>query len=111
MRECLCILSEYLSMIFIYPRKKVTLLVITVCRCPNSKMLREDAAHNMYVFGVIETEVKTVEEALELFYKGQMRRKVSHTALNTESSRSHSVFTIRIVQAPLDPQGAEVLQV
>lgn len=76
----------------------------------NSKMLREDAGHNMYVFGVIETEVKTVEDALELFYKGQLRRRVSHTALNTESSRSHSVFTIRVAQAPLDPQGAEILQ-
>lgn len=74
-------------------------------------MLREDSFHNMYVFGVTETEVKTVEEALELFYKGQLRRRVSHTALNTESSRSHSVFTIRVTQAPLDPMGAEIIQV
>lgn len=74
-------------------------------------MLREDCAHNMYVFGVTENEVKTVEEALELFYKGQRRRKVANTALNTESSRSHGVFTIRVVQAPLDQQGAEILQV
>ncbi|GFU29884.1 kinesin-like protein KIF23 [Nephila pilipes] len=76
----------------------------------NSKMLREDSAHNMYVFGVVENEVKSVEEALTLFCKGQQKRKVSNTALNTESSRSHSVFTIRVVQAPLDPQGAEILQ-
>ncbi|GIY18875.1 kinesin-like protein KIF23 [Caerostris darwini] len=75
----------------------------------NSKMLREDASRNMYVFGVIETEVKTVEEALDLFYKGQLRKRVSNTALNTESSRSHSIFTIRVVHAPLDPLGAEVL--
>ncbi|KAG8184811.1 hypothetical protein JTE90_001508 [Oedothorax gibbosus] len=76
----------------------------------SSKMLRENpVTHNMYVFGVTESEVTTVDEALDLFYKGQMRRKVSNTALNAESSRSHSVFTIRIVQAPLDPQGAEIL--
>lgn len=74
-------------------------------------MLREDATKNVYVFGVQENEVKTVEEALELIDKGQRMRKVAHTALNTESSRSHCVFTIRIVQAPLDPVGAEVLQV
>jgi len=42
---------------------------------------------------------------------GQKRRKVANTALNTESSRSHSVFCIRIVQAPLDTQGEQVLQV
>lgn len=42
---------------------------------------------------------------------GQKRRKVAHTALNAESSRSHSIFNIRLVQAPLDPRGEEVLQV
>ena len=41
---------------------------------------------------------------------GQKRRRVAHTQLNHESSRSHSVFTIRLVQAPLDPSGEEVLQ-
>ena len=47
----------------------------------------------------------------DLLLTGQKRRKVAHTALNTESSRSHSVFNIRLVQAPLDPRGEEVLQV
>jgi len=42
---------------------------------------------------------------------GQKRRKVANTALNTESSRSHSVFCIRVVQAPLDTRGEQVLQV
>lgn len=36
---------------------------------------------------------------------------MAHTALNAESSRSHSIFNIRLVQAPLDPRGEEVLQV
>ena len=31
--------------------------------------------------------------------------------LNAESSRSHSVFTIRLVQAPLDPSGKDVITV
>ena len=44
-------------------------------------------------------------------HTGQKRRKVAHTALNAESSRSHSIFNIRLVQAPLDPCGQEVLQV
>ncbi|MCL4123359.1 UNVERIFIED_CONTAM: hypothetical protein GTU68_011918, partial [Idotea baltica] len=74
-----------------------------------SKILREDAKHNMYVHGCTEVEVKTPEEALEVLVKGQKRRKVAHTRLNCESSRSHSVFTIRIVQAPHDAQGEEVL--
>ena len=41
---------------------------------------------------------------------GQKRRRVAETQLNHESSRSHSVFTIRLVQAPLDPSGEEVIQ-
>ena len=36
---------------------------------------------------------------------------MAHTSLNAESSRSHSVFNVRLVQAPLDPRGEEVLQV
>ncbi|KAG8201735.1 hypothetical protein JTE90_012795 [Oedothorax gibbosus] len=76
----------------------------------NSKILRPDRANNMYVLGATECEVKSVEEALEVFYKGQKKRKVGNTALNSESSRSHSVFTIRVVQAPLDNRGAEIIQ-
>ncbi|XP_039277523.1 kinesin-like protein KIF23 [Nilaparvata lugens] len=69
------------------------------------KIIREDGTHNMYVHGVDEIEVMTPEEALDIFYRGQKRRRLAHTALNTESSRSHSVFTIRLVQAPLDVSG------
>ncbi|XP_038058340.1 kinesin-like protein KIF23 isoform X2 [Patiria miniata] len=75
-----------------------------------SKTLREDSNHNMYVANCTEIETKNTEEAYGIFMKGQRRRKVAHTQLNTESSRSHSVFNIRLVQAPLDPVGEEVLQ-
>lgn len=74
-----------------------------------SKILRTDAKNNMYVNGTTETEVKSSDEALEVFLKGQQRRRVAHTALNTESSRSHSVFTLRLVQAPVDSTGKGVL--
>lgn len=73
-------------------------------------MVREDAQHNMFVHGVTEVEVKSVEEALELFQIGQKRKRMGHTILNAESSRSHSVFTIRLVQAPVDVQGENVVQ-
>lgn len=76
---------------------------------PQSKFLREDSSHRIFVFGVSEVEVDSAEEAFEVFLKGIRRRKIAHTALNTESSRSHSVFSIRLVQAPRDPDG-EILQ-
>ncbi|XP_071482317.1 kinesin-like protein KIF23 [Diadema antillarum] len=75
-----------------------------------SRILREDANRNMYVAMCTEVEVKTTEEAYTVFLRGQSRRKVAHTQLNTESSRSHSVFNIKLVQAPLDSLGQEVLQ-
>ncbi|XP_042224138.1 kinesin-like protein KIF23 isoform X1 [Homarus americanus] len=74
-----------------------------------TKILREDAQHNMYVHGCVEMEVKSPEDALEILYKGQKRRKIAYTRLNCESSRSHSIFTIRVVQAPLDAQGEDVV--
>lgn len=64
----------------------------------------------MYVHGVTEVEVKSTDEAFEIFNKGQGRKRMAHNTLNTESSRSHSVFTIRLVQAPLDVYGENILQ-
>ena len=66
-----------------------------------SKMLREDANRNVYVNGVTEVEVGSSDEAFEVFLRGQKRRKQAHTSLNTESSRSHAIFNIRLVQVRL----------
>lgn len=63
-----------------------------------TKMLREDANHNVYVNAVTEVEVESPEEAFEVYARGQRRKRMAHTALNTESSRSHSIFNIRLVQ-------------
>ena len=57
----------------------------------------------MYVHAVNEVEVKSADEAFEVFHRAQRRRRVAHTALNAESSRSHSVFTIRLVQVKITP--------
>ncbi|XP_006611057.1 kinesin-like protein KIF23 isoform X1 [Apis dorsata] len=75
-----------------------------------SKIIREDGNRNMYVHGCTEIEVKSSEEAFEIFQRGQCKRHIAYTNLNAESSRSHSVFTIRLVQAPLDKDGEQVVQ-
>ncbi|NXX18554.1 KIF23 protein, partial [Podargus strigoides] len=77
---------------------------------PQSKTLREDQNHNMYVTGCTEVEVKSTEEAFEVFWRGQKKRRIANTQLNRESSRSHSVFIIKLAQAPLDADGDHVLQ-
>ncbi|KAL5019545.1 hypothetical protein ScPMuIL_002437 [Solemya velum] len=111
-----CSYAVYVSYIEIYNNFVYDLLEelpydpITGYRPPQSKILRTDGNDNMYVFNCVEVEIKSPDEAFEVLYKGQKRRKVAHTALNAESSRSHSIFNIRLIQAPLDPQGEEVLQ-
>lgn len=47
-------------------------LIVFICyfRPPQSKILREDQNHNMYVAGCTEVEVKSTEEAFEVFWKG-----------------------------------------
>uniref|UniRef100_V9KAL7 Kinesin-like protein n=2 Tax=Callorhinchus milii TaxID=7868 RepID=V9KAL7_CALMI len=77
---------------------------------PQSRILREDSHHNMYVAGCTEVEVKSTEEAFEVFWKGQKKRRIANTTLNRESSRSHSVFNIKLAQAPLDADGDNVFQ-
>ncbi|XP_070828181.1 kinesin-like protein KIF23 [Chaetodon trifascialis] len=77
---------------------------------PQSRILREDQNHNMYVAGCMEIEVKSAEEAFQVFWRGQKKRKVANTCLNRESSRSHSVLIIKLAQAPLDADGDKILQ-
>ncbi|XP_071392323.1 kinesin-like protein KIF23 isoform X1 [Centroberyx affinis] len=77
---------------------------------PQSKILREDQNHTMYVAGCTEVEVKSTEEAFEVFWKGQKKRRIANTQLNRESSRSHSVFIVKLAQAPLDADGDYILQ-
>ena len=55
----------------------------------------------MYAKDVVEIEVKSTEEACAQLWKGQERRRKAATILNDKSSRSHSVFNIRLVQVGL----------
>jgi kinesin family protein 23 len=95
---------------YIYDLLDETTDYLKAIRQPQSKVLREDARRRVFVNTGTEVEVKSADEAFELFIKGVRRRRMAHTSLNTESSRSHSVFTIRVVQAPIDANGAEVIQ-
>ncbi|XP_028640311.1 kinesin-like protein KIF23, partial [Grammomys surdaster] len=73
-------------------------------------MLREDKNHNTYISGCSEIEVQSAEEAFKVFWRGQKKRHIATTKMNRESSRSHTVFTIKLVQAPLDANGDNILQ-
>ncbi|XP_017776518.1 PREDICTED: kinesin-like protein KIF23 [Nicrophorus vespilloides] len=90
--------SVFISYIEIYNNTVYDLLDESGGKVLQSKILREDSQKNMYVNGVVEQEVKCAAEAFELFNAGQKRKRMGHTLLNAESSRSHSIFNIRVVQ-------------
>ncbi|CAH0556680.1 unnamed protein product [Brassicogethes aeneus] len=90
--------SVFVSYIEIYNNTVFDLLDESSGKSLQSKILREDFNKNMYVNGVVEVEVKTAQEAFNIFFTGQRRKRMGDTILNAESSRSHSIFNIRIVQ-------------
>ncbi|KAI4335052.1 hypothetical protein L6164_013735 [Bauhinia variegata] len=55
--------------------------------------LREDMKKGVYVENLTEHSVGTVNDVLKLLLQGNANRKVAATHMNSESSRSHSVFT------------------
>ena len=57
-----------------------------------------------------EIEVKTITEAFEQYHLGKERRRLAQTELNFTSSRSHSIFQIRLVRAPLSSKTGDIHQ-
>lgn len=55
--------------------------------------LREDLKKGVYVENLSEHSVRTVNDVLQLLQQGAANRKIAATHMNSESSRSHSVFT------------------
>ncbi|XP_031256347.1 kinesin-like protein KIN-12C [Pistacia vera] len=55
--------------------------------------LREDLKKGVYVENLTEYNVTTVNDVLDLLLEGAANRKMAATNMNSESSRSHSVFT------------------
>lgn len=103
--------AVFVSYIEIYNNTVYDLLDDNSGKGLQGKILREDSQKNMYVNGVIEVEVKSAEEAFEIFNFGQSRKRMGNTILNSLSSRSHSIFNIRVVQVQRFCQNEEGIQV
>ncbi|KAG0210540.1 Kinesin-like protein kif15, partial [Mortierella sp. NVP41] len=61
-----------------------------------ARATREDIKRGVYVDGVTEESIHSPEDAYKLFEQGAANRHVSATAMNRESSRSHTVLTLTI---------------
>lgn len=63
----------------------------------NEKLkIREDPTHGVQIKGVAVHKVKDVEEIHALLNYGKKNRVVRKTQMNSESSRSHSIFTVTV---------------
>lgn len=69
-------------------------------RVLKAKDIRLGVKNSVHVDRLIEVEVDSSNEALEQFFRGEEKRRFADTLLNKRSSRSHSVFNIRLVMAP-----------
>ncbi|EGG19232.1 putative kinesin-14 [Cavenderia fasciculata] len=58
--------------------------------------IREDIKIGVYVEGLKEVEINSPESAMELLRIGTNNRHVAATAMNSSSSRSHSVLTLNL---------------
>ena len=58
--------------------------------------LKEDPDKGVFVKDLTCYIVKTIGEIEKLMQQGSGNRKVGETAMNKDSSRSHSIFTIYI---------------
>lgn len=58
--------------------------------------IREDIKTGVYVENLKQIEVKTVHDVVQLLIQGASHRKVAATNMNSESSRSHSVFSCTV---------------
>ncbi|CAN4076490.1 unnamed protein product [Withania somnifera] len=59
-------------------------------------LLREDLKKGVYVENLSEVSANSVDDVIRILLQGAANRKMAATHMNTESSRSHSVFTCNI---------------
>lgn len=64
--------------------------------------VREGKDHSFYVEGLTEEYVTDAEEVLDALKRGDENRAVAATKMNAVSSRSHSVFMMKVNQRRID---------
>ncbi|KAJ3224587.1 hypothetical protein HK099_008196 [Clydaea vesicula] len=63
--------------------------------------IHEEKSKGVYVKGLLEVFVGSVEEVYDAMKRGQENRVVAFTKMNAESSRSHSIFVLHVSQKNL----------
>ena len=69
--------------------------------------VHEEKARGVYVKGLLEIYVSSVQEVFEVMRRGGMARATAATNMNQESSRSHSIFVVTITQKNVETGSAK----
>ncbi|KAG0160823.1 hypothetical protein PDIDSM_8353 [Penicillium digitatum] len=69
--------------------------------------VHEEKARGVYVKGLLEVYVSSVQEVYEVMRRGGAARAVAATNMNQESSRSHSIFVITVTQKNVETGSAK----
>ena len=69
--------------------------------------IHEEKSRGVYVKGLLEIYVSSVQEVYEVMRRGGTARAVAATNMNQESSRSHSIFVITITQKNVESGSAK----
>lgn len=93
------------SFLEIYNERVYDLLDGGSTKDPTGLQLRENGRKGVFVEGLIESVVTNAKQAAELMTLGAQNRRVGQTAMNRESSRSHSVFILQIQSKETTPDG------
>lgn len=86
----ICLILHICCMKNEIPRRQWLTLLCSQWRPPQSRTLREDQNHNMYVSGCMEVEVKSAEEAFQVFWKG----KLLHLEVKKKKSKENNALMI-----------------
>lgn len=69
--------------------------------------VHEEKSRGVYVKGLLEIYVSSIQEVYEVMRRGGASRAVAATNMNQESSRSHSIFVITITQKNVETGSAK----
>ncbi|KAL8754146.1 MAG: hypothetical protein Q9184_005207, partial [Pyrenodesmia sp. 2 TL-2023] len=69
--------------------------------------VHEEKSRGVYVKGLLEIYVSSVQEVYEVMRRGGAARATAATNMNQESSRSHSIFVVTITQKNVETGSAK----
>ena len=69
--------------------------------------VHEEKSRGVYVKGLLEIYVSSVQEVYEVMRRGGLARATAATNMNQESSRSHSIFVVTITQKNVETGSAK----